>query len=111
MESEFPRLDAAGIKYARSAYNVIFTPKRGGDRGEFTIGLSTEVKGLDIYYTFDLTNPDAYYPKYNGTPIKFPVGATQLNVISYRDGRPVGQQINIKKEELARRLDQGRHEY
>lgn len=111
MEAEFPRLDAAGIKYARSAYNVIFTPKRSADRGDFTVALSTEVKGLDIHYTFDLTNPDAYYPKYNGTPIKFPVGATQLNVISYRDGRPIGQQINIKKEELAKRLDQGRHEY
>ena len=111
MEAEFTRLDAADIKYARSAYNVILTPKRGTDRGEFTVSLSTEIKGLDIYYTFDLTNPDVHYPKYTGTPIKFPVGATQLNVITYRDGKPIGQQVNIKKEELAKRLDQGRHEY
>lgn len=111
METEFTRLDAADIKYARSAYNVIFTPKRGTDRGEFTVGLSTEIKGLDIYYAFDLTNPDQHYPKYTGTPVKFPMGATQLNVITYRDGKPVGQQVNIKKEELAKRLDQGRHEY
>ena len=110
METEFTRLDAAGIKYSRSAYNVIFTPKRAADR-DFTVGLSTEIKGLDIYYTFDMTNPDAYYMKYSGTPIKFPVNTTQLNVISYRDGKPVGQQINIKKEELAKRVDQARHEY
>ncbi len=111
METEFARLDAADIKYARSAYNVIFAPKKGADRGEFTVALSTEIKGLDIYYTFDLTNPDAHYPKYTGTPVKFPIGATQLNVITYRDGRPIGQQVNIKKEDLAKRVDQGRHEY
>jgi hexosaminidase len=111
METEFTRMDAADIKYARSAYNVIFTPKKGADRGEFTVGLSTEIKGLDIYYTFDLTNPDSHYPKYTGTPLKFPMGATQLNVITYRNGKPIGQQVNIKKTELAERLDQGRHEY
>ena len=110
MEAEFRRLDAADIKYARSAYNVILTPKRGTDR-EMTITMATEVSGLDIYYTFDNTNPDRWYPKYDGTPVKFPLGATQLNVITYRDGRPIGQQVNIKKDELTRRLDEGRHVY
>jgi hexosaminidase len=110
MEAEFPRMEAANIKYARSAYNVILTPKRGTDR-EMTVSLSTEVSALDIYYSFDNTNPDRFYPKYDGTPLKFPLGATQLNVITYRDGRPIGQQVNIRKDELTRRLDEGRHVY
>jgi hexosaminidase len=110
MEFEFQRMDGAGIKYARSAYNVILTPKRTADR-ELVVSMSTEVKGLDIYYTFDNTNPDPYYPKYDGTPVKFPLGATQLNVITCRNGHPIGQQVNIKKEELAKRVDEGRHEY
>jgi hexosaminidase len=109
MEAQFPRLDAEGIKYARSAYNAIFTPTRASDG--LRVGLSTEIKGLDIYYTFDNTNPDTFYPKYNGTPLSFPIGATQLNVITYRDGKPVGQQINISKDELTKRLDDRRHEY
>ena len=110
MEAEFQRMDAANIKYARSAYNVIFAPKRGADR-DMVVGMSTEVSGLDIYYTFDMTNPDKFYPKYDGTPVKFPLGATQLNVITYRNGHPIGQQVNIKKEDLMKRLDQGRHVY
>jgi hexosaminidase len=110
MESEFHRMDVADIKYARSAYNVILTPKRGPDQ-ELLVSMSTEVNGLDIYYTFDNTNPDPHYPKYNGTPVKFPIGAAQLNVITYRDGHPIGQQVNIKEEELAKRVDQGRHVY
>jgi hexosaminidase len=110
METEFQRMDAANIKYARSAYNVILTPKRGADR-DMVVGMSTEVSGLDIYYSFDCTNPDRFYPKYDGTPVKFPMGATQLNVITYRNGQPIGQQINIKKDDLAKRVDQGRHVY
>ncbi len=110
MEGEFDYLDAASIKYARSAFNVIFTPKRTPDR-DFVVDMATEISGLDIYYTFDNTNPDAYCAKYNGMPVRFPLGAAQLNVITYRNGHPVGQQVNIKKDELSRRIDQGRHIY
>jgi hexosaminidase len=110
METEFKRMDAADIKYARSAYNVILQPKRTADR-DFAITMTTEVKGLDIYYTFDQTNPDNHYPKYDGTPVRFPTGATQINVITYRDGKPIGQQVNVRKDDLAKRADQARHVY
>ncbi|MBS1660505.1 MAG: family 20 glycosylhydrolase [Bacteroidetes bacterium] len=110
MEGEFDYLDAAGIKYARSSFNVIFIPKRTPDR-DFTVDMTTEISGLDIYYTFDNTNVDVYSTKYNGTPVRFPLGAATLNVITYRNGHPVGQQISIKKDELSRRIDQGRHVY
>ena len=53
MEAQFPRLDEEGTKYALSAYNVIYTPVRGKDNRAFSVKLSTEIKGLDIYYTFD----------------------------------------------------------
>jgi hexosaminidase len=89
---------------------VILTPKRTAD-DELVVSMSTEVKGLDIYYAFDNTNPDPFYPRYDGTPVKFPLGATQLNVITYRNGHPIGQQVNIKKDVLAKRVDEGRHIY
>jgi hexosaminidase len=111
MEAQFPRMDAAGIKYALSAYNVIYTPVKGKENRTFSVKLSTEIKGLDIYYTFDGTNPDPWYPKYTGELINFPVGATQITANSFRNGKPVGKQITIKKDELAARLTQGRHQY
>ncbi|MDP4132069.1 MAG: family 20 glycosylhydrolase, partial [Bacteroidota bacterium] len=104
MESQFPRLDAAGIKYARSVYNAICTPVQTKD-DELEVKLSTEIKGLDMYYSFDGTFPDAWYPKYKGEPIKFPPGSTNLNVITYRDGKPIGMQVSVKKEELQSRLN------
>jgi hexosaminidase len=111
MEAQFPRFDAEGIKYALSAYNVMYTPVKGKDSRSFSVKLSTEIKGLDIYYTFDGTNPDPYYPKYTGELINFPVGASQITANTFRDGKQVGKQITIKKDELAARLTQGRHQY
>jgi hexosaminidase len=111
MEAQFLRLDAAGIKYALSAYNVTYTPVRMKDSRTFSVKLSTEVNGLDIYYTFDGTNPDPYYPKYTGELINFPVGATQITANSFRNGKQVGKQVTVKKDELAARLTQGRHQY
>ncbi len=78
MELQFPRLDAGGMKYALSSYNVIYTPVRNKDGRAFSVKLSSEINGLDIYYTFDGTNPYPYYPKYTGEPINWPGGATQI---------------------------------
>lgn len=110
LEKQFPRLDAANIKYSTSMYNVIFQPARIKN-SDFGVTLTTEVHGLDIYYTFDNTNPDNFSPKFTGKPIQFPVGATQLNVITYRNGKPIGEQINITKDVLSQRLDEKHHVY
>lgn len=101
-EHHFLRLDAADIKYATSMYNVIFKSKRLNDY-EFSFTMSTEVQGLDIYYTFDETNPDHYSAKYTGEPIRFPEGATTVKVIAYRNGKPIGTQINMSKKDLWKR--------
>lgn len=111
MEAQFPRFDAEGIKYALSAYNVMYTPVKGKDSRTFSVKLSTEINGLDIYYTFDGTNPDPYYPRYTGELINFPVGASQITANTFRNGKQVGKQVTIKKDELAARLTQGRHQY
>ena len=110
MEAQFSYFDVSGINYARSAYNVIFTSTRTGGH-EMQIKLSTEIKDLDIYYSFDCTNPDSFYPKYKGEQLKFPIGSNQLNVITYRNGKPIGKQVNIKKDELATRVNEKHHEY
>lgn len=110
LEEQFPRLDAANVKYSKSMYNAIFEPARIKN-SDFGVTLTTEVKGLDIYYTFDQTNPDRFSPKFDGKPIQFPEGATQLNVITYRDGKPIGEQINMPKDVLVKRLDEKHHVY
>ena len=110
MEAQFPYLDAAHIKYARSAFDALAIA--GHDKmGQLTVRFTTEVQGLDIYYTFDDTRPDNFSSKSTGQPLVFPKGAAQVNVITYRDGKPIGEQINLLKDDLEKRAAEKHHEY
>lgn len=59
------------------------------------IKLSAEMPGLTLYYTFDGTDPDNFYPKYSGSSLDIPKGASEIRVIAYRHGRPVSRQIKL----------------
>jgi len=100
-EKHFERLDIAETKYAPSVYDPIFTVKRSSDR-QLSITLATEVEGLDMYYSFDNSFPDHFYPKYT-TPLVPPIDAKVLKVITYRGKKPVGRMMNMPIEELEKR--------
>lgn len=103
VEGSFPRLDVEQVKYATSMFDAIITPKKDiAAYDSITVDLSTELSGLDIYYSFDNSNPDNFYPKYTGT-LSIPKDASWLKVITYRNGRPVGRQIDVTIGELQRR--------
>jgi hexosaminidase len=134
MEWQFKYMDVSQVKYARSVYDPIisavkdpessvkekiafaatkvdttFYPKFHGQPLDTSlkIKLSTEMPGLDIYYTFDGTNPDNFYPKYEGQPLDIPKGAwgdSEIRVITYKNGKPVGKQINCTLSEFAKRV-------
>lgn len=101
VEQHFKRLDIAETKYAPSVYDPIFAVSRSADK-QLIIELSTEVEGLDIYYSFDNSFPDRFYPKYTEklTP---PKDATTLKVITYRGKTPVGRMMVMPIEELNKR--------
>ncbi len=100
-EAHFKRLDIAETKYAPSVYDPIFTVRRSADRN-LQVTLSTEVEGLDMYYSFDNSFPDRFYPKYI-TPLVPPVDAKVLKVITYRGKEPIGRMMNMPMEELEKR--------
>lgn len=101
VEQHFVRANAAQINYARSMYNAIITPAYTAD-GTLEIKLETELGNLDIYYTFDNTDPDAFTPKYS-EPLRVPKDATWLRVVTYRDGKPIGKVITLPITELEKR--------
>ena len=102
-EGIFERMDIEQVKYARSMFDPIFTVKKDLTANDsISVTLSTEVTGLDIHYSFDNSNPDAFYPKYTG-PLSIPKDASVLKVITYRDGKPLGRQIDMPVTELKRR--------
>jgi hexosaminidase len=104
VEKHFKRMDIAEIKYAPSVYDPIFEVRKTPDN-QLQIELSTEVTGLDTYYTFDNSFPDRFYPKYT-KPLIPPKDAVALKVITYRGNKPVGRMITMPIEELRRRAEQ-----
>jgi len=103
VEGSFERLDYEQVKYSRSMFDAIIkVDKDYASDKSISIGLSTEVPGLDIYYSWDNSNPDNFYPKYTG-PLTVPKDASWLKIITYRDGKPIGRQINLTVPELRRR--------
>ncbi len=103
VEKHFDRFDAAQIKYSKAVYDPIFTMSRKPD-SSLQIELKTEAPGLDIYYSFDNSFPDNFYPKYKA-PLIVPKEAAMLKVITYKGDNPVGRMITMPVEEIRKRAD------
>lgn len=101
-EQHFKRLDLTETKYSPAIYDPIFTVKRSADK-QLSIELTTEIEGLDIYYSFDNSTPDRFYPKYTSalTP---PKDANLIRVITYRGKQPIGRLISITIADLQKRV-------
>lgn len=101
VEDHFERFDQAHVNYARSLYDPIIKVKKT-EKG-LVVELTTEVNGLDLYYTLDNTIPNQYYSRYK-EPVLLPADVDQFRVISYRNGKPIGKLISIKMEDLVKRI-------
>ena len=101
IEDHFKRFDVAEVKYAPSMYDPNFKVTKN-DKEELTVSLTTEVEGLDIYYSFDNSYPDNFYPKYTA-PVVVPKDATLMRVITYRGKQIVGRMNNMPVAELKKR--------
>lgn len=104
VEGHFKRADQAEINYARSMYNAIIDPYQTAEKVSL-IGLSSELSDLDIYYTFDNTNPDRFSPKYS-QPLSVPKDATWLRVVTYRGKEKMGQIITLPTKDLLKKAEQ-----
>jgi len=103
VEKHFARLDEAEIKYGPGVYDPIFRATQN-DNKQMVVELSTEIPDLDIYYSFDNSFPDRFYPKYT-EPIIVPKDAVRLRVITYRGKHVIGRMNTMPITELQRRID------
>ncbi|MBO0931079.1 beta-N-acetylhexosaminidase [Fibrella aquatilis] len=102
VETHFTRFDAAGVNYSRSYLNPFVTIQRQAPGGPLNLLIGHELANTDLYYTVDNTIPDAQSTRYT-QPFVFPKGADRLRVVAYRDGKPVGQPLNIPAADLEAR--------
>ncbi len=102
VENQMKRFDFAQTKYSRSMYDPAFKVSKDA-KDSLLITLTTQIDGLKIYYSFDETEPDNFYPLYQ-SPLNVPKDAANLRVITYRDNKPVGKLIVMPIAELRKRL-------
>ena len=106
VENHFERMDMAEIKYAPSVYDPIFTVSKTVDK-QLKIELGKEVEDLKIYYSFDNSFPDRFYPKYT-VPLIPPKEAVMLKVVTYKGKKAVGRMIAMPIAELKLRAEKSK---
>jgi hexosaminidase len=101
VEKQFERFDVAEKKYAPSIYDPIFKATKNASN-QVIVEMSTEVEGLHIHYSFDNSFPDKFYPEYS-QPLTVPKDASNLKVITYRNGKPIGRMVTMPVDVLKKR--------
>lgn len=101
-EDHFKRLELAEIKYSPAMYDPIITVKSNANK-ELIVTLTPEIEGLDLYYSFDNSGPDNFYPKYTAE-LTVPKDANMLRVITYKGKKVMGRMISIPVTDLAKRV-------
>ncbi|MFC3562046.1 beta-N-acetylhexosaminidase [Pedobacter jamesrossensis] len=100
-EEQFKRLDLAEVKYSPAIYDPIISVKRSPDK-QLMIELTPEIDGLEIYYSFDNSTPDRFYPKYTSALVP-PKDASMLRIITYKGKQPIGRLISLPITDLQKR--------
>ncbi len=100
VESHFHRFDVAEQSICKAIYDPIVKTKKDGDK--LLCDLSSDIQGVELYYTTDNTFPDKYTPKFSST-FEIPTGDVTLKVAAYRNGRPIGRVLSIKRDDLIKR--------
>ena len=106
VEDHFARMDMAEIKYAPSVYEPIFTVTKTADK-QLKIELGKEAEWLTMYYSFDNSFPDRFYPKYTA-PLVPPKEAVMIKVITYKGKQVVGRIIAMPLSELNARAEKAK---
>lgn len=101
MEHFFGRAEAGNISYSPAAYDAVV--KTSKKEGKLWLDMSTEIPGLEIYYTIDDAMPDKFTARYS-QPFELPEGPVTLRVITYRDGKPIGRLITLSLKQLEARM-------
>ena len=100
-ENHFNRFDFAETKYSRAMYDPIIRVKKEGEN--YLVELTPEIEGLDIYTSFDNSEPDRFYPKYLSRQF-IPKDAGQMKITTYKGTKRVGRMITLQVEDLKRRV-------
>ncbi len=100
LETHFGRLTDQMINYSPALYDPDIVVKNSNNQLEIT--LTPEADNLKIHYSWDNSPPDIFYPIVT-KPITIPNGASQLKVITSKNGKILGRMMVWSIENLRAR--------
>jgi len=100
LENTFERFNQAGVSIAKTIYEPEVTVT--GKDGRYYLELKTEIPGAEVFYSLDNTYPAKFSSKYTG-PVEIPEGRLRLRTQTYKDGKELGRELIIPREELIKR--------
>jgi hexosaminidase len=103
-EAHMERYDIAEKKYAISMFDPIIITTKASD-GRLQVQFDTEINDLQLYYSFDNTFPDNFYPPYKGGALYPPSECSMMRVVAYRGKQKMGNMITITREALEKRAN------
>jgi hexosaminidase len=101
VEHHFDRFEQKGRSISHAVYDPIIEVSLKNE--ELFVGVTSELNGVNFYYTTDHSFPNLRTPKYE-KPIVIPDGQNvALKVVAYRNGKQIGRMISLHRDELMQR--------
>ena len=102
-EAHFIRFEAANENIAQAVYEPAISVSKKGDK--LICQLENSVPNTEIYYSIDNTYPVKFAQKYTGE-FEVPEGNLSLRTQTYRNGKPIGRELKIHRNDLIKRAEQ-----
>jgi len=103
VEAHFVWMEDRNINHATSMYDPIISFRKNSDN-RIVVSMEKEVENIEFYYTADNTVPTRHSLLYTGTPVALPEAFDNFKVVAYRDNKPIGHLISLKREDVAKRV-------
>jgi hexosaminidase len=100
LDTYFTRFDEAGIPISKAVYEPVVEVKKEGEK--YFLHLKTYWPGAEVYYSLNNTYPVKYSSKYEG-PVEIPNGDLKLRTQTIKDGKELGRELIIPREDLIKR--------
>ncbi len=100
-EENMIRFDREGDNIAKAVFDPIVTVYKNDD--VVMCKLENNIPGTEIYYSIDNTYPVKFAKKYTD-PFMIPAGNLKLHTQTFREGKPIGHELIINREDLVKRI-------
>jgi len=100
-EKHFSRFDAENTNISKAVFDPKITVYIEDEK--LMCKLENSIPNTEIYYTIDNSYPMQFGQKYM-KPFKIPEGNLDLHTQTFRDGKPIGRELHISREDLVKRV-------